>query len=56
MNCFVLIENTLIGCAASSNVTSVTLDQQYAYNWLHDEVNEFVSRMVKVVPFYEVAP
>jgi hypothetical protein len=56
MQCFAMIENYLNGCSAASKVVGVTLDQQYAYNWLHSESTPFVSRMVQVVPFYEISP
>lgn len=56
MQCFVMIEIYLNGCNAAFTVAGVTLDQSYAYTWLKSEAPEFVSREVKVVPFYETAP
>lgn len=52
MNCFVLIENYLNGCHAGSRVVGVTTDQQFSYNWLRSESEEFLSRMIQEVPFY----
>lgn len=51
MFCYVMIEYYLQGCRAAIVVTKVTLDQQYAYNWRIQEIDEFITREVKQVPF-----
>ncbi len=54
--CFVMIHDYLNGCSAATVVVGVTLDQQYAYNWLHTEISEFISKRVEQVLFYPTAP
>lgn len=55
-NCFVLIENYVNGCSVQTAPVGVTLNAQYAYDWMQSEPPPFINREVREVPLYEVGP
>jgi len=47
----VLIEYYMNGCDIRMRIVAVTLDHQYAYDWLNAFADEFITRETKQVPF-----
>lgn len=47
---FVLVEWVLQGCDVKFYVKGVTADQQYAYDWLNENVPIEIQRQVKNAP------